>query len=172
MVLGEKLQNLRKSKGYTQEQLAEAADISRQTLSKWELGTAKPDADNIVVISRIFGVSTDYLLIDDYDSDEDIPAVLQNNQKISAIYKNRLHLIIGALISGISLVGLLILGIAGSVLNISHTEIFEGGSKTYYGLAGFLKYTHLQWLFILCIIAAVLGAVIIIRCLLAKKKRK
>ncbi|MBD5156747.1 MAG: helix-turn-helix transcriptional regulator [Butyrivibrio sp.] len=172
MVFGEKLQNLRKAKGYTQEQLAEAADISRQTLSKWELGTAKPDADNIVVISKIFGVSTDYLLIDDYDSDEDIPAVRQNSQKISAHYKSRLRLTVGAVITGVSLAALLILGIIGSVMPVTHTEISGGYEKTYYGLMGFLKYSRLEWLFILFIAAAVSGIALIIHSVISEKSRK
>lgn len=173
MVLGEKLQNLRKAKGYTQEQLAEAADISRQTLSKWELGTAKPDADNIVVMRKIFGVSTDYLLIDDYESDEDIPAVRQNSNRISAVYKKRMRLVTGAVISGISLIGLLLLTVIGSVIEASHTGIFiDSGSKTYRGVIGFLKFYRIEWLFILLIITALSGAAIIIITLTSKKFKK
>jgi transcriptional regulator with XRE-family HTH domain len=68
MTLGEKIQQLRKSKGFSQEELAACITISRQAISKWEMGESKPDIDNIIQISKLFGVSTDYLLIDDYDS--------------------------------------------------------------------------------------------------------
>jgi len=62
MVLSEKLQSLRKQKGISQEQLAEMLNVSRQAVSKWELGESLPEVDNIVRLSEIFGVSTDYLL--------------------------------------------------------------------------------------------------------------
>ena len=53
---------LRKARGMTQEQLAAALSISRQAVSKWELGEAVPETENIVQLSRFFGVTTDYLL--------------------------------------------------------------------------------------------------------------
>lgn len=64
MNFGEKLQHLRKANGLSQEQLAEQVTVSRQAVSKWELGTAMPDTDNILQISRLFGVTTDCLLND------------------------------------------------------------------------------------------------------------
>ena len=75
MTFGEKLQALRKSRGWSQEQLAERVAVSRQAVSKWESGAAVADTENVVELSRLFGVSTDYLLHDDYDGDGDIPAV-------------------------------------------------------------------------------------------------
>ena len=62
MTLGEKIQTLRKQKGLSQEQLAEKITVSRQAVSKWELSESFPDVDNIVQLSNIFDVSTDYLL--------------------------------------------------------------------------------------------------------------
>ncbi len=62
MKLGEKIAVLRTKCGYSQEYLAEALGVSRQAVSKWELGTALPDADKVVALSDYFGVSTDYLL--------------------------------------------------------------------------------------------------------------
>jgi len=64
-MLGEKIHQLRKAKGLSQEELASQLTISRQAISKWELGEAMPDTDNIVQLSKLFGVSTDYLLNDD-----------------------------------------------------------------------------------------------------------
>ena len=60
-MLGEKIHQLRKAKGLSQEQLASQLTISRQAISKWELGEAMPDTDNILQLSKLFGVSTDYL---------------------------------------------------------------------------------------------------------------
>ena len=65
MTFGEKLQYLRKEQNWTQEQLADQIGISRQSLSKWELGAATPDTEHVVRLSRLFGVSTDTLLLDD-----------------------------------------------------------------------------------------------------------
>lgn len=64
MTLGEKIQQLRKASGISQEQLAEQLDVSRQSISKWELNDAIPDIRKIVMISELFSVSTDELLIE------------------------------------------------------------------------------------------------------------
>jgi len=62
MTLGEKIQILRKQHGMSQEQLGAAVAVSRQAISKWETGESIPDVDNIVQLSNIFDVTTDYLL--------------------------------------------------------------------------------------------------------------
>jgi len=64
MTLGEKLQKLRKSRSWTQEELAEQVGVSRQSLSKWESDGALPDTANIILLADLFGVTTDYLLRD------------------------------------------------------------------------------------------------------------
>ena len=64
MALGEKLARRRKARGMSQEQLAEALGVSRQAVSKWELGEAVPDVSRVVAMSELFGVTTDYLLKD------------------------------------------------------------------------------------------------------------
>ena len=63
-MLSEKIINLRKSRGWSQEELAERLDVSRQSVSKWESGISNPELDKIVAMSTLFGVSTDYLLKD------------------------------------------------------------------------------------------------------------
>ena len=62
MSLSEKIQLLRKQHNISQEQLAEQLKVTRQAISKWELGENIPDIINIVRLSEIFNVSTDYLL--------------------------------------------------------------------------------------------------------------
>lgn len=64
MQLGEKIQTLRKQKGMSQEQLALQLDVSRQSISKWELNQSIPDIDKIILLSDFFHVTTDYLLKD------------------------------------------------------------------------------------------------------------
>ncbi len=75
MKLCEKIYELRKKSGMSQEELAEKLDVLRQAVSRWEVGTAIPGAVNIHRLSRIFGVTADYLLNDEYDGDGDVPAV-------------------------------------------------------------------------------------------------
>jgi len=64
MNFAEKLYNLRTEKGYSQEALAGLLNVSRQAISKWELGTTLPDTEKIILIGELFGVSLDSLLVD------------------------------------------------------------------------------------------------------------
>ena len=75
MKLSDKIVRLRKSNGMSQEELADKLGVSRQAISRWEMGTAMPDATNILQLSRLFQVTTDYLLNDEYQSDNDLPKV-------------------------------------------------------------------------------------------------
>ncbi|WP_027631760.1 helix-turn-helix domain-containing protein [Clostridium hydrogeniformans] len=79
MTLGEKLQLLRKSKSMSQEQLATQINVSRQSVSKWELGESNPELEKIVQISNVFNVTTDYLLKDEQNSSIN-KTPLQNNK--------------------------------------------------------------------------------------------
>ena len=67
MILADKIIELRKKNGWSQEELAEKLDVSRQSVSKWESAQSVPDMGRIVKLSELFGVSTDYLLKDDLD---------------------------------------------------------------------------------------------------------
>jgi len=69
MILAEKITYLRKQKNWSQEELADQLEISRQSVSKWESGTSIPELDKIIGMSHIFHVSTDFLLKDEYDMD-------------------------------------------------------------------------------------------------------
>ncbi len=62
-----RLQELRKMNGYSQEVLAEKLGVSRQSISKWERAEASPEIDNLVALSKIYGVSVDDLLNTDKD---------------------------------------------------------------------------------------------------------
>ena len=67
MTIGQKIEQLRASKDISQEQLAEALNVSRQTISKWEVGQALPKIDKVIQLAEIFGVTTDELLQDKID---------------------------------------------------------------------------------------------------------
>ena len=68
MTLAEKIMELRKRECWSQEDLADQLDVSRQSVSKWESGQAAPALDKILELSRLFAVSTDYLLKDEIEA--------------------------------------------------------------------------------------------------------
>lgn len=63
MSLSKKIYELRKANNLSQEQLAEMVNVSRQSISKWESGETTPEIERIIELSKIFNVSTDYLLL-------------------------------------------------------------------------------------------------------------
>lgn len=75
MTISEKLIHLRRRSGFSQEELADRLGVSRQAVSRWETGTALPDAGNLRALSKLYRVTADYLLNDDFGSDEDIPVI-------------------------------------------------------------------------------------------------
>ena len=79
MILGEKITRLRKKIGWSQEDLAEKMNVSRQAVSKWESGQTIPDLDKILLLSNLFNVTTDYLLKDKIEDEE----YINNEETIS-----------------------------------------------------------------------------------------
>lgn len=107
---GALIRRLRLGKDMTQSALAEILGVSVQAVSKWERGTAVPDTDNIVQLSELFGVTTDYLIKDGLDSDEDIPAVARTAEKVKNAEQSRQLLIAGivTLVLGVIIIGVLL----------------------------------------------------------------
>ena len=70
MILADKIIDLRKKAGWSQEELAEKLAVTRQSVSKWEGAQSIPDMDKVVQMSRLFGVTTDYLLKDEIEAAE------------------------------------------------------------------------------------------------------
>ena len=64
MGFNNKLYELRKQKGFSQEELANRLNVSRQTVSKWEVGDSTPDMEKLAAISDLFGISLDELVLD------------------------------------------------------------------------------------------------------------
>ena len=78
MIFSDKLIALRRKAGWSQEELAERLNVSRQSVSKWESAQSMPDIDKIVQLSSLFSVTTDYLLKDgqaeqEYTEDDTSP---------------------------------------------------------------------------------------------------
>lgn len=78
MILAEKISMLRKKEGWSQEELAEQLDVTRQSVSKWEGAQSIPDIDKILQMSRLFGVTTDFLLKDELSEVEEAQSVDTN----------------------------------------------------------------------------------------------
>lgn len=78
MKLSEKIMLLRKRNGYSQEELSEKFDVSRQSISKWETGDSTPEVTKLPLIAKLFDVSVDWLL-----SEDDFSALEQEPQQKS-----------------------------------------------------------------------------------------
>lgn len=141
MKLSEKIVKLRKQKGLSQEELAECLNISRQTISRWELGSALPDATNIVQLSKLFEVSADYLLNEEYKSDQDIPAV-KLHKDFLMVFALQIMCFVFHLITCVYLKGFFLLPIISLLLNLffakklyeelQNYDILSELVKTYY----------------------------------------
>ena len=79
MKLNEKIFQCRKRSGLSQEELADRVGVSRQAVSKWELGTALPELDKLKLLAKTFGVSTDWLL----DDEQEIPQVQRQRVRLN-----------------------------------------------------------------------------------------
>lgn len=109
MDLSNTLIALRKEKGLSQVDIAEKLFVSRQAVSKWEKGLSVPDVDNIVKLSEIFGVTTDYLLIGNNNNSDDVKNNKDNqNNKTESIVSKLLNKNYILIFTGIILILLII----------------------------------------------------------------
>lgn len=75
MILADKIIRLRKKNGWSQEELADKMNVSRQAVSKWEAAQTTPDLEKILQLGNLFGVTTDYLLKDELVDEEFVEGV-------------------------------------------------------------------------------------------------
>ena len=138
MILADKIIELRKKSGWSQEELAEKMNVSRQSVSKWEGAQSVPDMERILRLSEIFGVSTDYLLKDDLESMDSaaLPdtgtaartvSMEEASDFIQIKEKNAKNVAVGVLLCILSPVLLILLGGAQEYKMISLTENQAGG---------------------------------------------
>jgi transcriptional regulator with XRE-family HTH domain len=129
MELSDKLVKLRKLNGWSQENLAEKLNVSRQAVSRWESGTAQPDASNVLSLSKLFGVTADYLLNDDYESDFDVPVVKQT--KLDA--RDHIKKVIALCVGMFGLMGNFAVFILSRFVQVMVPRItYENGQKMYH----------------------------------------
>lgn len=179
MTFGEKLQLLRTQKGFSQEKLSEQLTVSRQAVSKWELGESLPDTENVVQLSKLFSVSIDYLLNDEFCKETDIPAVQNNTVVLQNKFRSTMQLVLGAICSAIGFIGSITLLVLSTMIevHVTNREIMPDGSVQYYGGGDVLGYDF--WTFIteyrlqalLIIFIALIIAGIAIVCLPKKNSR-
>lgn len=151
MSLGEKIQSLRKQNGLSQEKLADLLNVSRQAVSKWELNDSQPDIGNIVQLSRFLNVSTDYLLKDE----EPVP-------QTPVSHRLPLVQLFAFCLTVLSAGGILALCIIGSVKDCTVSISSGDAERIYTGIIGFLMYSNLTWLLILCAAACLAGLAMLI----------
>lgn len=156
-MIGTKISFCRKKAGLSQEALATRLNISRQAVSRWETGEAVPDTEKIVQLSRLFQVSTDYLLLDEIKE----PLTGQNptgiqtgpakeKRKHLRIYFGKCLLVIGLIALAVTLIGA---GVYADSLN----EWYTAWGR--YGTALFKTWIIVPFLLSACISA---GGVIIL----------
>ena len=108
MELGKQIYELRKKANLSQEQLAEKVGVSRQTISKWELGETAPDIKQAQVLSKVFGVSLDELTGN--DTKEVIYEKVSNTEKLAGLIIKIIK------IWGIIILACLIIAVIGIIL--------------------------------------------------------
>ncbi len=121
MILADKIIALRKKNGWSQEELAEKLDVSRQSVSKWEGGLSIPDMNKIIGMSALFGVSTDYLLKDELEevtasethASDDSPTrqigAEEANRYLDSVKKRSLRIAVGVALCILSPIMLILL---------------------------------------------------------------
>ena len=133
MILADKIVELRKKNGWSQEELAEKLEVSRQSISKWEGAQSVPDMARIIRMSELFGVSTDYLLKDEMDRPElvesrteDSPARIVSMEEANAFLQmrdlNARRVALGVMLCILSPVLLILLGGAQEFGKLALTE--------------------------------------------------
>ena len=156
-MIGTKISFCRKKAGLSQEALATRLNISRQAVSRWETGEAVPDTEKIVQLSRLFQVSTDYLLLDEIKE----PLTGQNPTGIQTgpAKEKRKHLRIyfGKCLLVIGLIALAAILIGAGVYADSLTSWYTAWGR--YGTALFKTWIIVPFLLSACISA---GGVIIL----------
>ncbi len=112
MKFNEKLIELRKKAGLSQEELGYKLNVTRQTISKWELGQTTPEMDKLLETSRIFGISVDDLLDETKEVKTESQKIINNKSK-----KKTIIIIVGVVLAIIILLGILGINFAKKLFN-------------------------------------------------------
>ncbi len=137
MILAEKIVRLRKKNGWSQEELAEKMQVSRQAVSKWEGAQTVPDLEKILMLGKLFGVTTNYLLKDEledeaYTDDADASPIkrvslAQADEYLSWRKTASVRIAVGTFLCIVAIIPLLLLGAATCVPAWQLSENVAGG---------------------------------------------
>lgn len=152
MVLSEKLYELRKKGGLSQEQPAEQLGVSRQAISKWESGKAIPESDTLISISKYFNVTLDYLMKEDGSAvSESVTNTESDQLRTNTRRKKR---IIGIVTCIAGIVCLIVWGLVSIFMSSTSSQISDSSMITIDGNGIFL---------IICLAAIIAGAVLLLK---------
>jgi len=158
MTLGEKILLLRKQNSMTQEQLAERLAITRQTVSKWELGESEPDITYLIQLSEIFQATTDYLI-------KDVPNTSPPSDctsKKEPTIQEKAKMWIGGIFTIIGVVGVITFWMLSIVRPAEYGTRTTGGELTLYtGLQGFLRTWNAAGLFWFVVVIGAIGVILL-----------
>ncbi len=149
MTLPDKLYELRKQSGLSQEQLAEKLNVSRQAVSKWETGASTPESEKLILIADYFNVSLDYLVKDDTNE------LLKNTELTRKSDKTkRIPWLIGAITCIGGMILLIVWGLIAIFKPTSSEQLGASSTVTIDGNGIFLA---------LCIMAILIGAILLLK---------
>ena len=146
MILADKITALRKKAGWSQEELAEQLGVTRQSVSKWEGAQSVPDMDKVVQMSRLFGVTTDFLLKDELSEEEPAPEGCNSPLRRVTMAEASEYLALRRAAAGVGLCVLLVMvavGVAIFLACAAKVKPYEFLEKepfeTEYGVAGMVR---------------------------------
>ncbi len=157
MSLGERLVILRKSKGLSQEQLADELYLTRQTISKWELNQSVPDVTYILKLSDYFAVSTDYILRgDEFSHAENCNTSIRpivDDSKLHRTIAYEWLFYLGLMFLILSLTSIIAIAICSTLK--PHSTYING--KYFDGILGFFLATNTLWLLFMLVVMVIVG---------------
>ena len=173
MNMGEKILNMRKARGWNQEELAERIGVTRQAVSRWESNSAKPDADKIIALCDLFGISADYLLRDQYAGEGS--AAQTEKQPLSALEQKAQSMTLRQWIAlSVTLMGglvLLLLKLIYAVRGIDY-YVQDAWGYVYTGFRGFLASNELFLAWCLALIGCLGGLTYLVVLPIIKKDKE
>ncbi len=161
MTFGEKIQILRKQAGLSQENLAEKLNITRQTVSKWELDQSTPELEYIAKLADLYNVTTDYLIRENADSfgagdisEADTEADSMNAEMLEVRKESSAPSIaLGIILTVMGMIGILIF----ITLSVVHPWSVTNEIGTFEGLIGYLLGTKTVLYFMLSVVLVISG---------------
>lgn len=163
-MVGEQIRKIRKSLGWSQEELASRLNISRQSVSRWEDGSVSPNASNIAELCKVFNVPANYFFdeVDQTADDSQKDPKKAPDQTKAAGPKDNSRSVTGKRITIISSIALLVLLTYCSIDQIDYEVInmLGGPDIDYSGLFGSLLAHNLLWLAIALTVLIVVGVIL------------